>query len=313
MSPAACSRPSPTSCSTGPTRRSRNCPIRRSAISRTRRSGAPSPMRARANGPEARAGFKNVDAAMARAADRTAAPGDADRAALVDRGARFRRRHAHGQRIRDHRRAARTGAVDRGADRPPERGPRPQRRCADQLSRRRRRRRDRRAAAQGRLREIVLLLRARRHAAQGRDPRARDAHHGVARRRDRGRRPQAAGASLYRGQPLSRRLPRHAHRAAGASEFRPDAQDPGRGGGDVRQPVPGRQGRRAAADRGARPVLRFPRTDADRAARRRDDPPAGRPAGLGRSARSGEPNCCSIRSIIACKARRARRSRPGWR
>ena len=46
-----------------------------------------------------------------------------------------------------------------------------------------------------------------------------------------------------------------------------------------------------------------------RAARRRDDPQARRPAGVGRSARSGGRAVCSIRSTTACRARRARRSR----
>ena len=91
-SPAPCSRRSPTSCSTGPRRRSRICPIRRSATSSMRRSGARSPMPAQGKWAEAHAGFKNVDSAIARAADRIAAHGDARGAARGDRGARFHRR-----------------------------------------------------------------------------------------------------------------------------------------------------------------------------------------------------------------------------
>ena len=128
---------------------------------------------------------------------------------------------------------------------------------------------------------------ARRHAAQGGDRPPRNAHHRLARRRDRGGRPETVGASLHRGRPLSRSLPCDALGHAGASRQRSDPQDPGRGGGELREPVPGRQKRRAAAGRGARLVLRLPRIDADRPARRRDDPQARRPAGVGRSARSG--------------------------
>ena len=172
---------------------------------------------------------------------------------------------------------------------------------------------DRPAAAQGRLREILLAVRARQSRARRRHRRARDADHDLARRRDRGRGAAAAGAALYRGGPLPRRIPGHAHGAAGAPEFGHDAPHPGRGGDDLRQPVPGRQGRRAAGDRRARLVLRFPRADADRPARRRDDPAARRPAGLGRSALSRPASCCSTRSTTACRAPRARRSRRGWR
>ena len=54
------------------------------------------------------------------------------------------------------------------------------------------------------------------------------------------------------------------------------------------QTLPGIEGRRSAAGRRARAVLRISRIDADRPARRRNDPPARRPAGRGRSARSGQ-------------------------
>ena len=93
---------------------------------------------------------------------------------------------------------------------------------------------DRLAAAQARLREIVLRYAVGEMRAQGHDHRARNAHHHLARRRHRGRRPQAAGASLYPGQPISRRLPRHARGAAGLSQFRFHPRDPGRGDGDLR-------------------------------------------------------------------------------
>ena len=224
-SPAPCSRRSPTSCSSGPRRRSRNCPIRRSATSTTRRSGARSPMRARANGRRRTTAFKNVDSAHRRAADRIAAHGAAGRAARADRGARFqRRRRASLNEFETIGVPPETRAVDRRAGRPPERRPWAATRTRSPTIASPRLRTTGRAAAQGRLREIVLRYAARRHAAQGRDRRARDAHHDLARRRDRGGRAQAARASLYRGRPLSRRLPRHAHGAAGASQFRPDPQ-----------------------------------------------------------------------------------------
>ena len=98
---------------------------------------------------------------------------------------------------------------------------------------------------------------------------------------------QTLGAALHRAGPLPRRVPRHARGADRVSELAAHAQHPERSGQDLRRAVPRRQGRRAAGDRCAQPVLRFPRSDPDRPARRRDDPPARRAAGVGRSARSG--------------------------
>ena len=146
---------------------------------------------------------------------------------------------------------------------------------------------DRPAAAQGLLRETVLRYSARRSQARRGDFAARIADHDLARRRDRDRGAQSSGASVHRRGPLSRRLLCHAQRHGGAAGFGADAPDPGRGGHDVRFAVPRRQGRRHAGDRRAGFVLRFPRAHADRQPRRRDDPPARRPAGVGRSARSG--------------------------
>ncbi len=76
------------------------------------------------------------------------------------------------------------------------------------------------------------------------------------------------GAPLHRRRALPRGLPCHALGHVGASQFRPHAQDRGRGGGKLRKPVSRRQGQCAAAGRGARPVLRLPRAHADRTARR---------------------------------------------
>ena len=59
-------------------------------------------------------------------------------------------------------------------------------------------------------------------------------------------------------------------------------------GGAVRATLPQPQGRRSSAGRRARDVLRIPRIDADRPARRRNDPPPRGPAGRGRSARPGQ-------------------------
>ena len=117
-SPAACSGRSPMSCSTRPDDALKelanpqignqlDAPIWR-AIAYARQG----------KWAEAHAAFKTSDAAMSRAADRIAAHGAAGGAARGDRGARFRRRRPHRQRVRHHRRAAGDGARDRRADRP---------------------------------------------------------------------------------------------------------------------------------------------------------------------------------------------------
>ncbi len=88
-------------------------------------------------------------------------------------------------------------------------------------------------------------LSARRSQARRRDLPARIADHDLARRRDRDRSAQGAGASLHRGRPLSRRLLCHAQRHGGAPGFGADPADPGRGRGDLRRAVPHQQGRHA--------------------------------------------------------------------
>ena len=86
-----------------------------------------------------------------------------------------------------------------------------------------------------------------------------------------------------------------------------DPQHPAGSGQVLRHAVPRRQGRRAAGDRCARPVLRFPRAHPDRPARRRDDPQARRAAGLGRSARPGR----RAAAIPGRQPPAGRRARPG--
>ncbi len=129
-------------------------------------------------------------------------------------------------------------------------------------------------------------LPARRPQARRRHFRARIADHDLARRRDRNRSAQGFGASVHRGRPLPRRLLCHAQRHGGAPGFGPDAADPGRGGGDLRRAVSHQQRRHHAGHRCAGFVLRLSRADPDRRPRRRDDPAARRPLGVGRSARS---------------------------
>ncbi len=74
---------------------------------------------------------------------------------------------------------------------------------------------------------------------------------------------------------------------AARPEFGLDPANPGRGGKDLQLAVPCRQRRRHAGDRCARAVLRLPRTHPCRQPRRRNDPPACRPAGFGGSVGSG--------------------------
>ena len=160
-----------------------------SATSSTRRSGARSPMPARANGRSAQAAFKNVDGAIARAADRAAAHGAARGAARRDRGARFHRR-----RPTSSTNSRRIGVppelepVDRRADRPPGRRPGPQRGRARQLSAPPRLRATGAPPRKGACARSCCATRIgdmpRKDAIDG----ARDAHHDLARRRDRGRR-----------------------------------------------------------------------------------------------------------------------------
>ncbi len=234
-SPAAFCARSPKSSSTGPTRRSRISLLRASATSRMPGCGAALPSPARASGNEARDHFKGFDSAMA------ALPLELQRLAMKealargDRGAGLYRRR-HGCSTSSRRSACRPNslpAIDvlRG-------------RLAEGLGRKDDALKqyraavasnDRRAAAQGRLREIELLSATRRDAAQGRDRGAGDAHHGLARRRDRDRRAAAAGASLhvegrYRDAFHVMRTALLAH-----PELGHHAQDPGRGGGDLRQ------------------------------------------------------------------------------
>ena len=168
---------------------------------------------------------------------------------------------------------------------------------------------DRPAAAQGRLRETALRYTLGDLKRKDVITELEIADHDLARRRNRDRGAENPGAALHRGGPLPRRLLRHAQRHVGASELGHDAPHPGGGGDDVRGAVSCRQGRYAAGRRRAGVVLRFSRPDADRPPRRRDDPAASRPAGIGRFARSGGTNCCSTRSITGCKVLRGRKSR----
>ncbi len=147
---------------------------------------------------------------------------------------------------------------------------------------------DRPAAAQGRLRETVLRYSLGDLKRDGRRRRISESLTTVWRGDETEIEALQVLARLYTEErPLSRLLLRDAQRHGGASGLGHDAQNPGGGGKDVRCAVPRRQGRRAVGDRCARLVLRFPRTDPDRQPRRRDDPPARRPAGIRRSARSG--------------------------
>ncbi len=101
---------------------------------------------------------------------------------------------------------------------------------------------DRPAAAQGQLRETVLRSALGDLKQREVDRRAGNPDRALARRRDRDRGAASAGAALYRGAPLSRRLLCHAHRPCRASEFGDDAPHPGRGGRHLRRLVPGRAG-----------------------------------------------------------------------
>ena len=181
-----CCARSPTSCSTASSRRSRISPIRWSATSTTRSCGARCAYVRQGKWAEAREGFRKVDGAMG------ALPVELQRhraqgsAARRDRGRRFRRRRATAQRFRDDRRAARARAAGLGADRAHRRGPRPQRealaayRYAAASP-------DRPAAAQGRLREIVLRYELGETKQGGDHQRPRNPHHRLARRRNRDR------------------------------------------------------------------------------------------------------------------------------
>ncbi len=137
-------------------RRSRISPTRSSATSTTRRCGARWPMRGRANGPRR---AKASAMSMPRSARcRSSCSGRCckDMVRAVDRGRRHHRRGRPSS-TNSRRSAFRpTRAGDVGADGPDRRGARPHRGRAARLSGRRRIRADRPAAAQGRLREIVL-------------------------------------------------------------------------------------------------------------------------------------------------------------
>ena len=86
-----------------------------------------------------------------------------------------------------------------------------------------------------------------------------------------------------------------------------DSQDSRRGCDFFREPFPRRQGRCIASHRSARVVLRFPRTDADRSSWRRNDPQARRSARLGRSARPS----CGTATTSSRSPSAGRRARPG--
>ena len=103
---------------------------------------------------------------------------------------------------------------------------------------------DRPAAAQGRLRELVLRRELGEANKRAGHQRPRNPHRGLARRRNRDRSAATPGQALHRRPALPRRVPGHAHRAGGASRLRADPPHPRRRGGDLRSAVPGRQGRR---------------------------------------------------------------------
>ena len=158
-----------------------------------------------------------------------------------DRGRRHHRRDRRVPRIRDGRHSARItsrrsrcspAGIAEGLGRMDD--------ARSVLSRRRRIRRPpgRRARAAARDRAGQRARRARRADAIAE---LGNADHDLAWRRDRSRGAAIAGAALYRGRPLPRRLPHHAHRACGASELGVDAAHPGRGGGDLRRSVSWRE------------------------------------------------------------------------
>ena len=79
----------------------------------------------------------------------------------------------------------------------------------------------------------LAALRDRRSQARRRHFAAGDAHHHLARRRDRDRGAANAGAALHRRRPLSQLVLCHAQRACRASQFRHDAAHPAGGGADL--------------------------------------------------------------------------------
>ena len=90
---------------------------------------------------------------------------------------------------------------------------------------------------------------------------------------------QMLARHLLRDRPLWRGARGGADRHQAAAEFGISRQVSGRRVGAVRAALPRAEGRRSSAGRCARDVLRISRSDADRPARRRNDPPARRSAG----------------------------------
>jgi len=269
-----------------PRTRSRNCPTRRSANQQDAtiwRAIAQCPAGPLAGGA---CGFQGRRGRHGHAADRVAAHGDAG----VDEGhpskiARLRRRHAGlVQRVRDHGRAARTWRAPIGrSDRPSLSGPGPnrgrdQRAIAPPPASRGPARRGRK----GGLREIVLLFASGRHAAQGRDPTTskRSPRFGAA---DENREPKVSRCWRISNTEDSRyREAFHVMRTALVAHPNSES-DPPDSRTRRRRPSTGLflagKGDALPADSRRSACSTISRTDADRAARRRNDPP-GSPTGL---------------------------------
>ena len=198
--------------------RSRISPIQQSAISTMRRCGARSAYARQGKWAQAREGFKTVEAAVA------TLPVELQRVALKDEmrsaievgdfdGASNDLNDFQTIGVpHDH------GAGDRGADGPARRRHGPQRGCARRLS-------DGGGflGSSGRgarpiARNRAALLARRSQARRCHFP-ARIADHHLARRRDRNRGAENAGAALHRRRPLSRRVLCHAQRHGGASRI----------------------------------------------------------------------------------------------
>ena len=174
--------------------------IRWSATSTMRRSGAPSPRRARANGRRRATRFECRRHVDRHAADRIAAPGPegidcAPRSRCATTPAPpelFNEFETLG--IRQPRSQPSLAVLQRTRCRRPRQAA--TRRCRLSAAADANDRPVRRAGAAAR---DLAALPARRPQARRADLRTRDTHHGLARRRNRGRSPAAAGAALHRG------------------------------------------------------------------------------------------------------------------
>ncbi len=171
---------------------------------------------------EAGRGFKNAQALDRHAAGGTAANRAEGSIARGDRTARLRDRAESVQRIPDHRSGGWHAAGVVGSAGPPCAGSRQDLRGAAQFPSGRgfRRPAGRRAGA---IAQSVAALRNRRPEARRSDHRARDTHHGLARRRHRNRGSAEAGAALYGRAALPRCLLCDALGAQGAIPTRRSA------------------------------------------------------------------------------------------